>query len=869
MILSRLSSKSRLTISLVGIASSVLLVGRPLGFVPNRELAVMVGRQQLCESIAVSGSALLATTQDTQVLEAVLKGIVERNKDLQSIGLRDGDGKIILEQGPHDRLWTLPPNAKSTERCMFVPLFRGGEKWGTLELCFAPVHAVSIAGHEISDMTLMVGCTSSICFLFYQFFLKRMLRQLDPSGAVPKRVREALDNLAEGLLILDVHDRILLANYAFASVVGIEADRLVGYRTSKLPWQFDTPPLDPELLPWRQALAEGKPISNASMRIADTSGVMRTFSVNASPLLGHEGKYRGVMVTFDDVTMLEEHKTELKSAKEQAEIASRAKSDFLANMSHEIRTPMNAIMGYTDILRRGMVEDEGKQIEYLNTIHSSGTHLLDLINDILDLSKIEAGKLELEITSCSPCKIIADVITVLSIRAEQQGTKVSWQVRGTVPETIQGDPTRLRQVLMNLVGNAVKFAKGGNVIVNCQLAVIGGEDTLRFDVADNGIGMSPEQLAKIFKPFEQADSTTTRRFGGTGLGLSISKRFVEAMGGEIAVASELGKGSVFSVLLPTGDISAVRRIGHDEAVRTTREIASSHSSGSLTRAIRSSRILVVDDGETNRQLITLVLGRLGLDVVEAENGREAVEVACSQQVDLILMDMQMPIMDGYEATRTLRQRKVKVPIVALTANAMQGDEQKCRTAGCSHFLTKPIDLDALTLLLEETLGTDEGSSANRLPSVSQTAHRSSEKLQQPSPTATIPVDTIKASVVDSPQVSYRRPTRMVSTLPCDDPEFRDIVVQFVEVLSTKLDAMCTAWELARYDELANLGHWLKGAGGTVGFPAFTEPARRLEQAAKREDRQASEAVIAELIELAGSIDIGTGLELAATSEAGD
>ena len=319
----RISARTRMSLSLVGVLASVLIVGRPLRFVPNRERAVMVGRQQLCETIALSGSGLLAATSDddTAVLEAVMRGIAERNPDIETLGLRASDGEIVLQVGPHTSVWHLPTDAPSNDQFMLVPLYRHGTRWGSLEVSFTPLLGSGPMAFFNSELTRLVGITSLCCFLLYRFFLRRMLKQLDPSSTVPKRVREALDNLAEGLLIVDVHDTILLANQAFASVVGMDANRLIGRHASKLPWiqgEVHGRVVNP---PWKQAIAEERPVSNVSMKLDDAHGIQRTFSVNASPLLGHEGKYRGVMISFDDVTALEKNKVELQSAKEMAENA--------------------------------------------------------------------------------------------------------------------------------------------------------------------------------------------------------------------------------------------------------------------------------------------------------------------------------------------------------------------------------------------------------------------------------------------------------------------------------------------------------------------------------------------------------------------
>ena len=360
-------------------------------------------------------------------------------------------------------------------------------------------------------------------------------------------------------------------------------------------------------------------------------------------------------------------------------------------MSHEIRTPMNAILGFTEVLRRNIERDETKRRRHLNTIHSSGTHLLNLINDILDLSKIEADRLEVELIPCGVHHVIADVVTVMRVRAEQKNISLDYQFEGEIPETITSDPARLRQVLTNLVGNAIKFTETGGVRIVTRLDESDADAKMVIHVVDTGIGMSQDAATKIFDPFSQADVSVTRRFGGTGLGLSISKRLAEALGGGITVSSEEGVGSVFTVTISAGPIDGVPMIAPTPADLETQCEEAEH----LVISLPEMRVLLVDDGEENRDLMSVILEEAGTTFATAENGLEAIELATQQEWDVILMDMQMPVMDGYTATRKLREQGYQKPIIALTAHAMQHAEQECLDAGCSGFLTKPIDFDRL------------------------------------------------------------------------------------------------------------------------------------------------------------------------------
>lgn len=388
---------------------------------------------------------------------------------------------------------------------------------------------------------------------------------------------------------------------------------------------------------------------------------------------------------------LGERERELRAAKDEAEGASRAKSDFLANMSHEIRTPMTAILGFADVLSDPSQSAE-QRTGCVETIRRNGEHLLNLINDILDISKIEAGKMTVEAIDCSPRQIAREAHTLMMVRAMAKGIDLRFECEESVPR-VMSDPIRLLQVLVNLVGNAIKFTEQGSVVIRVDGLPADDEAgmcDLRITVRDTGIGMTTAQLERVFGAFEQADRSTTRRFGGTGLGLRISRRLANLLGGDISVRSEPGRGSEFALMLRCrlSEAECERRSDGTE-MRPPRaaEVETERLSGS---------ILVAEDGIDNQRLISHFLRKAGAEVVIAENG--AVAVACAleartagRQFDLVLMDMQMPEMDGYTAARTLREHGWEGPIVALTAHAMNGDREKCLAAGCQGYLTKPID----------------------------------------------------------------------------------------------------------------------------------------------------------------------------------
>jgi PAS domain S-box-containing protein len=807
------SPRSRIAMGLTGMMVSVVLVALSLGILPDYRESTMEGRARLCEAVAMNGS-LLVRQRDLMRFEKILQLVVDRYDDVRSAGVRRDDGSLAVEVGNHSSLWMNRYEGHSTDTHMHVAVkAKDDQVWGWIELCFVPISESGWWGFICaprSQFVIFVGVGALLSTLLY---LRRALSNMDPSKVVPGRVRSALDTLAEGLLVLDRGERIMLANQAFADIVGEAPQKLMGRLASSLPWISAHEATGWEY-PWEMALRDQAHLNGVMMHLKDGKGERRSFMVNCTPIQGNEGDTRGVLASFEDVTQLEATQQELSRSIEAADAANRAKSEFLARMSHEIRTPMNAILGFTDVLRRGFESDQHERQEHLNTIHASGQHLLDLINDILDLSKVESGRLEVERIRCGPLQLIHEAVSVLRGQAEAKGLRLCYEAPEGLPETIITDPMRFRQVLTNLVGNAIKFTEDGEVRVTARLIKSDGKSQLAIEVADTGLGIPDGTLQSIFDPFVQADTSVTRRFGGTGLGLAISRRFARALGGDLTVESERGQGSVFTFTVDTGPLEGTRTVSCDSFVEEEQRDDTDHE---ILGALASGRILVVDDGESNRKLIHLVLERAGVTVESACDGREAVDAATANPFDLILMDMQMPVMDGFTATSTLREQGYKAPIIALTADAMKGTEAKCLAAGCSGFLTKPVDMDKLVRVVGEVLG-----ESGDLPLVKRT------------PSA------------DAPDVLSHEP--LYSTLPTDDLEFCEIVVEFAGRLNVKLSEMRQATSTNDYAELARLAHWLKGSGGMAGFAAFTAPARELEQAAKSKQPAAQVKVILKEIE---------------------
>ncbi len=398
----------------------------------------------------------------------------------------------------------------------------------------------------------------------------------------------------------------------------------------------------------------------------------------------------------------EQANRQLKAAVEKANLmareaveANRAKSEFLANMSHEIRTPMNSIVGFGDILAQEELSDGQKQ--YIRNIQISSQNLLHLINDILDFSKIEAGKLDTEMIKCDMAPLLENIDSLMRPPANEK--KLDFEVLqcGQLPSHLRTDPSRLRQCLINLVGNAIKFTENGHVYVNVSMEKTDDGALIRFDVEDTGIGISKDKLETIFESFTQADGSTTRKYGGTGLGLTITRQLSRLLGGGLTVKSRPGKGSVFSLTIPAGiDVDSVPPMDKYEYINEDSEPKEDGA-----QPLMSGKVLVAEDNRANQTLVKLMLEKMGFEVTIANDGRQAFEIVSRQPHDLILMDIQMPRMNGYEATEAIRRKGIRIPIIALTANAMKGDDKKCFDAGCDAYVAKPVDRTKLFELMRK------------------------------------------------------------------------------------------------------------------------------------------------------------------------
>jgi PAS domain S-box-containing protein len=534
--------------------------------------------------------------------------------------------------------------------------------------------------------------------------LAGIVTQTDILNAAKKKLKEEeekhtqlLEKSETSVFNIDLDGRITYANPAFMNLLEVQdPDELIG--RAFLPERFW---LDPQHRTQFLKEMEKETVKIKELTLKTSNGRKVFVTLFSSVTKNIHGEINGRQGILYDITAkkelvaLRQEEDQLRKSDEnhrlmaqQALAANQAKSKFLANMSHEIRTPMNSIIGFCELLAEEKLDD--KQRGYINIIRESGENLLKLINDILDLSKIEAGKVDVEICDCSLVEVISALDSLMRPRADTKGIEFAILQQGPVPAQIRTDPARLRQCLLNLVSNAVKFTDKGHVHITVSLQQVNDKPHIRFEVEDTGIGIPLDKHKAIFESFTQAHNGISRKYGGTGLGLAITKQLSLLLGGDLTLASEPGKGSTFSLTIPAGvDVESQSLLDRHSRLDRRRSFGRRRCDMPAGTEF-SGRILVAEDSPTNQLLIKLLLEKMGLEVTTVEDGKQALDAAAAQAFDLIFMDIQMPNMDGYEATKALRCKKIETPIVALTAHAMKGDDQKCISAGCNGYLAKPI-----------------------------------------------------------------------------------------------------------------------------------------------------------------------------------
>ncbi len=688
--------------------------------------------------------------------------------------------------------------------------------------------------------TITFGVTGGLAYFSQQQTQKALMLSENEiidrkrAEAELRKLIRAVEQSPASIVITDLDGNIEYVNPRFTQVTDYSLDEAVGKNPRIL--KSDQTPTEVYHLLW-ETITQGKEWHGEFIN-RKKDGTLYSESATISPITDLNGTTTHYLAVKEDITArklaeqelkqtnhrLEEAVNLAKSYAEQAGLANSSKSEFLANMSHEIRTPMNGVIGVAGLLLDTDLNEE--QRRYAEVVHSSGEALLTLINDILDFSKIEAGKLDLESLDFDLQRLLDDFCMSMALLAQAKGLELVSSVDPDVPTLLRGDPGRLRQILTNLVGNAIKFTQQGEVAVwvSC-LAVMEREVELRFSIRDTGIGISPENIGKLFTKFSQADVSTTRKYGGTGLGLAISKQLAELMGGEIGVESIAGGGSEFWF---TVNLEYQPERAPDLSNETPVQVAAKpRSTGKLRLPTNSSaRILLAEDNLTNQMVAQAILKKLGFQSDIATNGAEALNALENTRYDLVLMDMQMPEMDGLEATRRIRDIQSSVfnhniPIIAMTANAMKEDREHCLEAGMNDYVSKPIKPQALSEMLLRWL----------------------PKEDNPNQTST---QGSLASPTGKDNLTVFDKSNLLERL-MDDEELVDLVISnFLKDIPLQIQALKDCLEKDDAVGAERQSHTIKGAAANISAQALCDVANEMEVSGRNGDLSAMRERIAEL-----------------------
>jgi two-component system sensor histidine kinase/response regulator len=648
-----------------------------------------------------------------------------------------------------------------------------------------------------ASAAIAFGGTLLLYVLFFTLYWSRR-------GVIEQRVLldTVLNSIDAHVYMKSKDRRYIYVNAKSAEMMGHPVEDIIGR-------------LDREVLPeeladayWEQdrlVFMDGMRQADEVEFVAPNGKVQHLWSVKAPIRLG--GEITAVIGLSTDVT-------ELHNLKVQADAANKAKTNFLSNMSHEIRTPMNSIIGMSHLALKSVVNP--KQRDYLEKIYHSSHHLLGIINDILDFSKIEAGKLELEVLDFSLEALLQNISSQLGEEAARKGLKLEFEVDPDLSRQLRGDPLRLEQVLLNFASNAIKFSETGSIVIRARSLSQGDRDAVvRFEVQDTGIGMSKSEIGQLFQSFHQADPSTTRKYGGTGLGLVISKQLAELMGGTVGVDSTPGKGSTFWFTACLGNADNFLPAGPEPV------------QADVLNEIAGTSILLVEDNIFSQQVGQELLEDAGATVVIANNGKEAIDLLLKERFDCVLMDVQMPVMDGFEATRFIRSHaKLKdTLVIAMTANAGREDQQRCLAAGMDEFLTKPIAPNLLFTMIATCMGRQPGHAerkAARPAAVSDSA-----------PATAAPLDLLD---VDT----------LANTFAGDVAKMRKYAMLFVESARDGINEIELATARGELERVAELGHRIKSSARAVGALSFAQLCARLEGLQKDGDPGEAEAILAQM-----------------------
>ncbi|MEZ4751477.1 MAG: ATP-binding protein [Bdellovibrionota bacterium] len=619
--------------------------------------------------------------------------------------------------------------------------------------------------------------------------------------------KQAFSSSPACMAISSIEDgKFIDANEKFLKLLEYDREELIGRTTFELGIWPDLK----ERNRLAQALSNTGSLKELDCHIRTRNGQLK--NIDASFELIHWQGKACVLGMATDITSRKEYELSLREAKQAADNANRTKSEFLANMSHEMRTPLNAISGYLEMLFQSLVSNRTDSLEtrvhYIHRARYNLDHLLCLIDDILDLTKVEAGKLDTESIRFPILHELAPCLLDLQTQAERKGLSMDIQFLNPIPAEIQSDPNRLRQILNNVIGNAIKFTERGSILVTLESVRHLSDPALRITVSDTGCGLSADQQERIFESFCQGDSSITRKYGGTGLGLTLSRRLARELGGDLVLLqSDLSGGSTFRFEIKTGPIDSSGMIDARSLLAPSNSFAQTERAKYLDPHLRGTRILLVEDGVDNQEVVGFFLKEAGATVSLAGNGIEAIELANENEFDIILMDIQMPVLGGKEATARLRESGCRLPIVALTAAGIPKERATYLNDGFTDYLVKPFKPEKLIETLSKHLG--------------------------PSDSGAIPIGRER--------FEHRRrqamPMNETETSPlyseyADDPRVKPIIHGFVKRLPLRVNSLRKALSSHDWQELASVAHQIKGAAGGYGFPQLTEIARSIEEQAR-------------------------------------
>ena len=791
-----ITSRFRITGGIVIIVVTVLGAAWQIGLIPNRTRDAQLEQAKTAEILGTAAGHFLKP-DDSESLTRIITSFVEHDEALRSAGLRNLRGQLIASAGQHERIWK-PVNADDGSGTQVTfPLFRGEEHLANVEVVLTPVSLPGWSGfwaHPWVQLSLFSG---ACCFLGFAFFFGIRFNPIDPSLRA-HTVQEALDHLNEGLLLVNSKGRIVIANTAFASLVNVPVTKLSGRKVNRFSWQNEQhrPLTD---YPWTQSVSQNQTIINAILRL-DVRNDTATFKVNCTPFQ-RGSKTLGAMICFEDITAAAPNQTAVQETSQAAATTNRARSQFLSKKSCELQAPVNATLAFNELLQREMDPTEQAREDYLSAVRASGSQLLERLNSILDLSKIESGKLGLEILPCSPFQLVQDVVDILGVRAAEKGISLTCEFRSALPNFIQTDPVRFQQILTNLVGNAIKFTATGGVRISTNLVRSHAQWQLAIDVVDTGIGMSKPRLTAVGESLQATQRTVNQRFPESGLGLPVSQRMIQLLGGDLQVRSIEGQGTIISYCIQVGDVEEQPKISQQDYVDSIRD-----HRPTLTE-MPAARFSLPDlkETETPRPMES------AFDVNGLEQFQqiyaiafEAIESAMGRTDFLAVAELSEELQHVVAVFDIAPLQEV---LHQLTLAAKSYDAEQIHTA----MTTLQNKMDAA-----QAASTVEFSQ----PGTHTSPQSGLRKTLRPS---TKPVPSSAGDAHSGPCIR--------STLPTDVPEFRSIVREFVDKLEAKITQLVEAEKNNDWDEVKSIAYWIKGAGGTVGFADLFEPAKNLEQAA--------------------------------------